>query len=158
VRKSSAIMMAIVLLGIGGMLLAANTALRPLAQDAEVAQVLTRWLKSRGDLAPDSRVKARRVRASDKRLATKGKGILLELRPSADVLKREGGLRGLARTVGRAAVREMGTVRLDWIELVLRTGPGEDGASLVTLVPVEEGGEVGEPVPPLPASAPPQGS
>lgn len=152
-RRSTVITLAIMLFAFGAMFAAAGSALRPLAQDAEVSRTLTRYLDSRGDIEKESRVRLSRLPASERRLASEGLGLVIELKPSKAVYERAGGLRILALRAAREALSRYPGPSVKWVEVNLEV-PGPDGATreLRTLMTRPEGGELREPDPPLPAT------
>jgi hypothetical protein len=154
VRKSSVVMMAIVLLALGSMLVAGNSVLAPLAQDAERGKELTRYFGYRGDLVPETRVRFLRVRGSENRLAAEGRGLLVEMTPATAVRSRPGGLDSLTRMAARMAVEQSPGYRPHWVEVVMVGVPGPKGADTHTLVRLSPDGLPGDPVPALPATAP----
>ncbi len=120
-RKSTAIIMGILAAGFGGILVAANSALGPLARDAENARALTRLLAARGDIAPDSRVRLLRTVGAPKRLAADGAGLVVRLAPSEAVLLRPGALDHLAFRVAEEGLGRYMDGRLDWVEITFET-------------------------------------
>ena len=152
-RRSTVITIAIMLTAFGAMFAAAGSALQPLAEDAETGKLLSSFLRMRGDVVPESRVRLARVGASDQRLAEAGRGLLIRLQPSERVCARRGGLRALAlRTVHEATQRYTG-IQPAWIEIVFEAGPPEgDAAEIRTLLEVRSDGTYGEPTPRVPAT------
>ncbi|MHC5011655.1 MAG: hypothetical protein ACYTG6_12035 [Planctomycetota bacterium] len=152
-RRSSILIMAIMVIGFGALLFAAQGMLRPLAKDADVAKAVTSLLEERGDLAPGSRVLATRVSASERRLAEQGVGLLLELHPSTEVLQRKEGLRSLATRAAREALLRHPAPNLKWVEVAFLVGKGtapDGGDRLRTLVALSPEGSLLPPEPALP--------
>lgn len=151
-RRSTVITLAIMLFAFGAMFAAAGSALRPLARDAEVSKTLTRYLRERGDIEKDSRVRLNRLPGSEKRLAREGLGLVVHLVPSKAVCERPGALRTLVLRVGREALSRYYGAPLRWIEVDLEV-PGPEGSvrELRALMDRPEGGDLGEPKPALPA-------
>src|SRR5688572_19532232 len=98
-RKSTWIMVGIMVAALCGMLLAANAMISPLKRDAELSSLLTRYFAQRGDLRPGTKLTALRARGSEKRLAKAGSGVVVELYPADQVLHADGGLAALARSL-----------------------------------------------------------
>ena len=157
-RRSSVIILSIMLVAFGAMFAAAGSALRPLAQDAEASKVLTRHMLARGDVEAGTRVRLSRLPGSEKRLANEGRGLVIQLVPAARVRARRGGLRLLALRVAREGLSRFPGKRVDWIEVDLEVPRPGGGApqQLKTLMDTADGSSVGEPAPPLPVVFPPR--
>ena len=152
VRRSSVVILIILMVAFGGIMAAGGTALRPLAQDADASKVLTRQLLARGDIPEGTKVRLSRLPGSEKRLAPEGRGVVVQLTPSSQVLERRGGLRMLALRAATEALGRFPGQPLDWVEIdfaILRA----DGTteSLRTLLDAGSGEGVGDPQPKLPA-------
>jgi hypothetical protein len=146
-RRSTVIVMIILVVGFGGLLLAAQGMLKPLAKDAELAKELTSMLQGRGDLAEGTRVRAVRVAGGEKRLAPSGTGLLLDLTPSARVREQPKGLSALATRIAREALQRHTATNLRWVEVTFFV-EGTEGVR--TLVAVGPEGNLLPPAPPLP--------
>ncbi len=138
-RKSTTIAMGILLTGFAVLFFAAETALRPLAEDAEVSREITRDLANRTLIVPDTKVRVLRVPGAPKRMAPDGRGVLVHLAPRTDGKRRAGGLGRLAGEVADRVFDLYGPGRLDWVEIVFEIGDerrptlvrlGEDGDRL----------------------------
>lgn len=146
-RKSTLIMLGIMLVACLGMLLLANVYLSPLQEDIEAARELTLWLADRGDIAPGSKVRLRRI---PKDAQQPGLGLLLEITPAPEVLGRPRALTGLVR---RAADQALGAYPIDgagsvrWLRATV-TLPDGTLRSCELLRSPEHG--LGDPVPALP--------
>jgi hypothetical protein len=151
-RKSTLLIMSIMLLAFGGMLVAANGVLGPMAKDAQVAHEVTKILEERGDLAEGAHVRAIRRPAGPKRLAKEGTGLVLQLPPSETVLHKKGELNALAMRAAREALLRHPARNLKWVEvMVLLPGEKEDAEPhLRTLVAIGPGERLLKPDPPLP--------
>jgi hypothetical protein len=151
-RKSTLIMMGIMLAACFGMLFLANAYLSPFKEDIEAARTLTQYLEDRGDIVPGSKAKLRRVTNDPQR---KGLGLLLEVQPSAELLKRPRGLTTLVRRSVEQAVANYpleGAGSVAWLRATL-TFP--DGVVRSCEVLRLEAGGYGEPTPRLPDVWPP---
>lgn len=146
-RKSTLVVL-LLLLGAGaGLLFLADAYLGPLKEGAEVGQRLSRLFGDGGDLAPGSRVKTRRLPGA---AGLEGAGLRIEATPAPAVLARRGGLRALARALAREGGADLGGFRWVRIRLLL-----PEGGELDVLVPRGADGQVGEPDPALPERWPP---
>lgn len=151
-RKSTLIMMGIMLAACFAMLFLANAYLSPLKEDIEAARQLTRYMEDRGDIAPGSQVKVRRVTNDPQH---KGLGLLLEVRPASGVLARSRGLSALVRRCVEQAVASYpleGSGSVAWLRATLTFPDGVVRSCEMERLP---GGGYGEPVPRLPDVWPP---
>src|SRR5262245_60112812 len=105
-RKSTVIILILLLVAGAGTLLLADLAFSPFKEDVKIAGRLTRQFGDRGDLAEKSVVKLRRIARQEGR---EGQGLNVEVTPSPAVQARPGGLRALARGLVRQAVEGYGT-------------------------------------------------
>lgn len=150
-RRSSIVILCIMMVAFGGIMAAGGSALRPLARDAEASKVLTRQFQARGDLEVGTKVRLSRLPANENRLAQEGRGVVIQLTPSAQVTGRKGGLRILTLRLAREALARFPGQPLDWVEVGLDVRqPDGTPKRLKTLLDAgpEEG--LGEPRPPLP--------
>jgi len=145
VRKSTAIVMAILLCAMGAMLVAADMALGPLARDAGVAKELTALFQHREELAPGTKIQVVRVQATEKRLATKGWGLVVRAVPAAPFGVRPARLALFARRLASESAEQYRGERIDWIELELEMAE----KTLRTLIRRTPSGELGPLDPPL---------
>jgi hypothetical protein len=160
VRRSSVVILSIMLVTFGAIMAAGGTALKPLAQDADASKVLTRHLVARGDIEEGTKVRLSRLPASDNRLAQEGRGLVIQLTPSAQVTGRRGALRLLVLRVATEGLGRFPGRALDWVEVGLEIRqPDGSTQPLRTLLPVRDGEGLGKPQPPLPPliGAPPRG-
>ena len=159
-RRSSVVILSIMLVTFGAIMAAGGTALKPLAQDADASKVLTRQLQARGDIEDGTKVRLSRLPASAHRLAQEGRGLVIQLTPSAQVTGRRGALRLLVLRAAQEGLGRFPGQALDWVEVGLEIRQ-QDGSfqPLRTLLPVRDGQGVGDPEPPLPpvVGAPPRG-
>lgn len=150
-RKSTLIVLILLLLACGGMLFLADAYLEPIKDDLQLGQRLTRQFGDRGDVAPDTAVKALRLKAEP---GLEGVGLRIELTPAPAVLSRPGGLRSLVRTVAAEAgesYASSGPGGIRWLRVRVVLG----GESRDVLLHRGLDGQVGEPEPALPVSWPP---
>jgi hypothetical protein len=155
VRKSTVILLVLMLAGFGGMLLAAQGVLQPMAKDAELARELTALLGSRGDIAEGTHVRAVRAAGGERRLAKEGTGLLVDLSPSRAVMETRRALEASALRIAREALMRHAAQNLKWVEVVFFVEGREDGERLRTLVAVGPGGALLGPQPALPERYPP---
>lgn len=161
-RKSTAMVLTIMMVAFGAMFAAAGSALKPLAADADVSKELTRFLHHRGDLATETRVRAFRLPASEERLADEGRGLVIRIVPNEAVRTRRNGLRMLAQRVAQEGLALYPNAKLSWVEVVFRLSEeaaDTDEGTLRTLLPVGPEGRIGKPEPQLPMThARPEGA
>ena len=156
-RRSSVVILSIMLVAFGAMFAAAGSALGPLAEDAKASKLLTRLLEARGDLVAGTRVRLSRLPGSETRLAPDGRGLVVRLNPSPQVLERRGGLRLLALRVARESLSRFSGHRVDWIEVAFEiAGPRGGTETILTLLDAGDGTLTGDPTPPLPNRYPPK--
>ena len=118
-RRSSVVILSIMLVAFGGIMAAGGSALKPLAQDAGSAKVLTRHLQARGDLAEGTEGHLSRLPGTERRLASEGCGLVVQLTPSAEVTRRRGGLRILVLRAAQEGLSRFPGGGLDWVEVGL---------------------------------------
>ncbi len=155
-RKSTWVMIGIMVAAMSAMMFAANTMLGPRVRDAEVSTLLTRYFQARGDLRPGTKVSALRAAAKPTRLAKSGQGVVVECRPSEAVLAGDGRLAALATAIARLTLEEMGAPTR-WVELRFLLGapnPAREPEPLRTLVALDDQGALADPAPPLPRTWP----
>lgn len=129
-RKPTALVLVILLAGLGMLLATAHQALGPLAQDAETAREMTALLSQRGDIVEGSKVRALRVPGSPRRLAHDGVGLLVQVDPAPAVVVRPGALGRLALRLAEDGLERYPLHLLHWVEVVFHV----DGAEVRTLV------------------------
>lgn len=95
-RKSSAIVMGIIVVAFGGLMMAANVALKPLERYANIAAEVTSILANLELIEPRSKVFVLGVKGGEKRLAPSGFGLLVEFAPAASVRSTPGRLERVA--------------------------------------------------------------
>lgn len=159
-RRSSVVILSIMMVAFGAIMAAGGSALKPLAQDADASKGLTRHLEARGDIEEGTKVRLSRLPATEKRLAQEGRGLVIQLIPSAQVTQRKGGLRLLVLRAAQEALSRFPGRDLDWVEVGLEIRqPDGRQQTLRTLLDTSSGGGVGAPQPPLPAriGTPPRG-
>ena len=150
-RRSSVVILSIMMVAFGAIMAAGGSALRPLAQDADASKVLTRHLLARGDIQVGTKVRLSRLPAAENRLAEEGRGIVIQLTPSDPVTRRRGGLRLLVIRVADEAVSRFPGKPQDWVEVALEVRhPNGRLETLRTLLDASSGEGVGAPEPPLP--------
>ena len=152
-RKSTVVILVMLLVAGAGTLFLADAYLGPAKEDVGVGQRITRLFGDRGDLAPGSVVKVRRVARAEGREVP---GLNVEITPSPAVQSRAGALRSLARAVAREASEAygLGGPGLRWFRVrVFLTGDERRE----TLLWRDTDDQVGEPDPPLPSVWPPAG-
>ena len=143
-RKSTVIMMAILLAAFGALLAAADATLKPLAEDAGISKELTRDLENQERIEPGTKVTVLRVGPSPRRLAEEGRGLLVQLQPRRGRTSRmKGGLSRLASVVAEQAKGAFPAATVRWIEVVFELGEERRA----TLLRVDEGGRLGRPFP-----------
>jgi hypothetical protein len=153
-RKSTSIMMAIVLIAFGSMMVAANVALKPYQRYAKIGSELTLALGNLGMIREDTKVFVLCRTADEKRLAEDGFGMLVELAPSESAMGRAGRMERVALRACREAVRLYRQKRdraLDWIEVKLLLSEDTTHRSLIA---VEKSGRLARPQPAIPATFP----
>ena len=151
-KKSTIIILIILLVCFGGMMFLLDFYSAGLREDIEVGNKLTRWALDRGDLAERTKVRVGRRKPQEGR---EGTGLLAEVTPSEATAGRPGGLRALALALAGEAARsypETGPAAIRWVELRLLS-PGRNTAK--TVLRRSEGSQFGEPEPALPEVWPP---
>ena len=136
-RKSTVMIMAILMLCFGTLLIAASVLAKPMKQDALLGKELTRLLAYREVIEEGSTVSVvRRPAQKDKTLAAEGRGVIVELTPARKISKRRGGVSAVLSQVVSQVRDTYADTRLDWIEFhLLPADPGKKGAKPVrTLV------------------------
>ncbi len=150
-RKTSVIVMFILLIAFGSMLMAANTLLTPMEDDFKMAKELAGVLRNRDMLAPDTKVFARTSRgaANPIRLSRdkETQGAVVEVHPAMDVLTKRNRLRRMAGTIAREVEGLIGSAKLDWLELAIYVADKETHRVLMLR---DAEGAWQAPVPPLP--------
>ena len=150
-RRSSVVILSIMLVAFGSIMAVGGSALKPLAQDADASKVLTRHLQARGDIEEGTKVRLSRLPATEKRLAKEGRGLVIQLTPSVEVTQRRGGLRLLVLRAAQEGLSRFPGRGLDWIEVGLEIRqPDGRQQTLRTLLDASSGESVGDPQPPLP--------
>ncbi len=153
-RKSTAITMVIIIFSLLAMMLAADLALKPMKHVLRVGQELTAALEAREDIRRGTKVVTVARLPEDRHLAKEGWGMIISLEPSDLVLKRKGRLHKLALRVAQLARRLYGEgkgKRLQWFEIQMTVAAGIEKR---TLLPIDDMGRIGAPVPALPATFP----
>ena len=147
-RKSTVMIMAMLMVCFGTLLVAASVLSKPMKQDAQLAKELTRLLTYQEAIESGTQVSVfRRPAAKDKTLADEGRGVVVRLRPSVAIKGRRGGLRAvLARIVSQVRDSYSGS-RLDWIEFQLESPETPTAEPFRTLVKRASDGEFGPPRP-----------
>ncbi len=151
-RKSTGITMTIIVLAFGGMMLAANVALKPLKRYAEIASEVTDILHNLEMIEPKSKVFVLARNGGDEHMAKEGWGMLVELTPSEAVRSTEGRMRRLAFRAIQEVRRlyERGEWRdLDWFEIKLVPPEGDPHRSLIAM---SSAGSLGRPEPAIPTT------
>ena len=159
-RRSSVVILSIMMVAFGTIMAAGGSALKPLARDADASRVLTRHLEARGDIVAGTKVRLSRLPVTDRRLAKEGRGLVIQLTPSTQVTGRRGGLRLLVLRAAQEGLSRFPGHNLDWVEVSLEVGQADGRPqTLRTLLDTSSGDGVGDPRPPLPAriGTPPQG-
>ena len=159
-RKSTLIIMAILVVAFGSMMFAANLMIEPYARDAQLATELTRLLESRDELAKDGKVRLLTLKGGGEgRMAADGRGLVISLEPSEEVRTRRGGVRALANFLAVKALDAYtgGRQRLGWVEVTFRTSQGEKGDDLRTLQRLDDEGRLLPGKPQLPVVWPRDG-
>ena len=124
--KASALTTLVMLAGFGALFLLADATLKPLAQDGQVGQDLTRHLETLGEVEPGSRVRVLRIPASPARADRPEPGLRIRLEPSTSVCRRPQGLARLARAAAQEALDAYAAGRTGWVEVLLEVE--EEGA------------------------------
>jgi hypothetical protein len=151
-RKANGIIMGIIMFAFGGMMVAANMALKPLKQYAEIGREVTAVMRNLDFIEPGSKVFAMPRPGAPERLATDGWGMLVEFQPSAMVRSRKGRLERVAyRALDEAsALYARGKARpLEWFEIKLVLPDGVVHRSLLRVDAATK--RLSKPEPPLPA-------
>jgi hypothetical protein len=153
-RKSTGIVMGIIVIAFGGMMVAADFALKPLKQYAAMGGELTNILRHLDMVEPQSKVYVLGRPGGSDHLAKDGFGMLIELTPGKRVRETKG---RIGRVVYRA-VEEARTLyarkkgrKLDWFEIKLVL-PGDK--VLRSLLEMDDAGRMGRPEPALPERVP----
>ncbi len=121
-RKSTVTITTIVVVGLGGLMFAANMMLTPLKQDAEAAKEVEGELRNLGWLAEGTKVRALSLKGGGEERLFKEKewGVTVRLSPHVDVFTSEGRLVNLAQrvvqTVAEKGARGKG---IRWVEIAL---------------------------------------
>jgi len=151
VRRSSIIILSIMMVAFGAIMAAGGSALRPLAEDANASKVLTRQFKARGDLVEGTKVRLSRLPAAENRLAREGRGLVILMEPSPQVTARRGGLRLLALRAAQEALSRFPGQALAWVEIgyEIRATDGTP-RKLRALLDASSGEGAGEPTPAFP--------
>ena len=153
-RKTVAFTIAIVVLGLVGMMFAANMALKPYQQYARIGKELTTILEMRRDIKEGTKVFTLAKVATDNRLADEGWGMLIELSPSEKVKAKPGSMEKLAYRAAREAAdlyRQSRGKPLEWFEIKMELGAD---VSERTLIRVSRDGRLGRAEPSLSAHYP----
>jgi hypothetical protein len=153
-RKSTIVILVLLLVAGAGSLLVADLALSPFKEELDVASRLTRQFGERGDLVADSTVKLRRITQHEGR---EGQGLNLEVWPSVAVQTRSGGMRALARNLAREAIEAYGVTGsgIRWFRIRVFL-PGDESRDVLLWRDTDN--QVGDPQPSLPSTWPPAGS
>src|SRR5687768_9916069 len=104
-RKSTIVILVLLLVAGAGPPFVAGPAPSPFKEELDVGARLTRLFGERGDLVANTTVKLRRIAQHEGR---EGQGLNLEVWPSVAVQSRPGGMRALARTLAREAIEAYG--------------------------------------------------
>jgi len=151
VKRSTLAIVAILILAFGGMMLAANWTMKTFEGDLRQSREMTDLLEHRSLIEPGSRVLVlSRKGGGEKRLASDGEGVYVELTPAAVVRERKGGLAELATFVSRELLEAARERRVDWLEFRLLGARDGRNDELRTLVRMDEHGLPRPPDPPLP--------
>lgn len=144
-RKSTLIIMAILVVGFGALLIGADLAMEPLKEDIQLAKELRAIFRKREWVEPETAkglrppVRLSRVgSAADKseRLADQGAGILLVMRPVERLLADPGAMHDVAMLVAGEVEENRPQAakgwNFDWIELRIEAPDGSDlGRTLI---------------------------
>lgn len=126
-RKSTMMIMVILLVGFGGMLLAADMfVLGPAKKDLAVAKEIQGRLGERAKdwIVRESRVKVRTMKGTGERLAQDGSwGVAVQVEPTEKVLTTPARAQYMAALIA-GVVREKGTKDkpISWVEVIFRVG------------------------------------
>lgn len=146
-RKSTVMMMAILMLCFGTLLVAAGVLSKPLKQDAQLSKELTKLLLYQEVIEPGTKVDIfRRPAAKNRTLAQEGRGVVVRLSPAAKIRKRGGVRVILARIVSQLRDGLHGA-KLDWIEFRLDFEETPDDKPFRTLLTRTAGGGFTSPKP-----------
>ena len=151
IRKSTMIILLLLLMAGAGTLFMADVVLGPRKEDVAAGKRLTSLFGERGELAPGTAVRLLRV-ADDK--VHQGPGLHVEVTPAEAVLARPDGVRELALAVAREvpAAYAVGVAPPHWYRVrVFFPGGATQDAWMVR----DPEGDAGEPEPPFPATWPP---
>lgn len=152
-RKSTVIVLVLLLVMGAGLMFLADLYLGPLKEDAGVGQRLTRLFGDGGDLVPGTKVLSRRLPAEP---TLEGPGLRLEASPAPAVLAKPGALRTLARALAREGADALYGKDGPWPGRFVRVRfKLPEGAEVDVLLRLGAQGNVGDPEPPLPATWPP---
>ena len=149
-RKSTGVIMTIILVAMVGMMFAANVAMKPYQRYARIGKEVKNILLMRGELEKSSKVFILGKVAGEKNLAEGGFGLLIELTPAEAVRTQPGRLRRLAVRAAREAsllYSEGRGNRLEWVEVKLEFGPEQSERTLMLVGPE---GQLGAQIPALP--------
>lgn len=153
-RKSSLVLMGLLVLLFAGLLLASGWMHGTYEEDLARSADLTRLLAGQGLLREGTRVLVlRRSGGGERRLAPDGQGLLIEFAPAPDLLERAGGLPGLIeRTCREAQALLPPGTPVDWFELAVQLETDARAPRWRTLVRRDAYGTL---APPDPAPPPP---
>ncbi len=136
-RKSSVVVLFVLLIAFSAMLMAANTLLGPMERDLRVGKELAAALTVRRLIEPDSKVFTRSSRggANEIRLNRDKdtSGVVVEVEPTREVLTKRGGLRAMALAIATEVQQLVSATRLDWLELAIIVGGDETFRVLMSL-------------------------
>jgi hypothetical protein len=149
-RKSTVIILVILLVAGIGMLFILDVATEMTRETLQAQQRLTRLFGDRGDIVHGSHV---RLRWENQEQGRTGQGLKVEVTPAKAVLERSGGLRGLVRALAREAPATFGRVgeSLRWMRILVFF---PDGERLETWLERDLEDAFGDPNPPLPETWP----
>ena len=149
-RRPTLIALGILMIALIGLLFAAQMALGPFQDDAEVAKEIRTRLEQNGKIARGSALTAIDREASDETLAKTGRGLIIAFTPHDD-FRSPTSLDATTREILVAVkrLRSEQRRRADWVELHVRLqGPG--GPAFRTLAVRRDTGEFGDVQPPFP--------
>lgn len=158
-RKSSVIMLGLLLLVFGVMVVATGWLQGTYEDDLRRSRELTDALRHRGVLREGTSILSlMRVGGGEKRLAASGPGVLIELAPSPSVLARRGALEEMLRRLCAEHLELLppGTA-VEWYELRLQMDQDPESPPFRTLLRRGQDGLLLGAAPALPAQWPPPG-
>ena len=134
-RKSTVMIMAILMLCFGTLLVAASVLSKPMKQDAMMGKELTKLLTYQEVIEKGTKVSVvRRPASKHKTLATEGRGVVVRLSPAKAVRKKNGGVNAILRRIVSQISDGYAGSRVDWIEFHLSLDDRPQAKPVRTLV------------------------